>query len=275
MQTAPHPSPHTFVGPLRGKTYSLREREVTSDMWYRTIRNCADKILQTAESPEELLGLIRRLSRQKRRLKLYCRPDHAHTREGVLLRTLGAALSSYTTAVSAHLRTLPLRNRFDPVLAMSEEQYHLAMLEIELVNRLCRSQFQNTPVRLAFLPHCLRDLSATCQAVHHDLDYVCRSCSTHCGINAVSTLLRRKRIKPFIWMNANLHALFRRVRSEGTRVGVLGIACIPELQRGMRLCRRYHLPVVGVPLDANRCRRWWGEFHWNTVNMEALARLVE
>jgi hypothetical protein len=57
-------------------------------------------------------------------------------------------------------------------------------------------------------------------------------------------------------------------------VGVLGIACIPELVSGMRMCAGAGLPVVGIPLDANRCARWWGEFYYNTVNLRQLERLL-
>ena len=55
---------------------------------------------------------------------------------------------------------------------------------------------------------------------------------------------------------------------------ILGIACIPELAWGMRKCMKYDIPVVGLPLNANRCRRWWGKFYHNSVDLEALQKLV-
>jgi hypothetical protein len=75
-------------------------------------------------------------------------------------------------------------------------------------------------------------------------------------------------------MTANLKSLLNRLRKEGKKVGVLGIACIPELVNGMRMCMRAGVPVVGVPLDANRCARWWGEFHPNSVNIRVLESLL-
>jgi hypothetical protein len=75
-------------------------------------------------------------------------------------------------------------------------------------------------------------------------------------------------------MKADLRKLFRDVKRGEDTPGVLGIACIPELVRGMRLCMKYDVPVVGVPLDANRCARWWGEFHWNSVNLNKLSALL-
>ena len=57
-------------------------------------------------------------------------------------------------------------------------------------------------------------------------------------------------------------------------IGILGIACIPELVWGMRMCMRLGNPVVGMPLDANRCVRWMGKFHENSVNLEKLNDLL-
>jgi hypothetical protein len=60
----------------------------------------------------------------------------------------------------------------------------------------------------------------------------------------------------------------------GALLGVLGIACIPELLAGMRRCARAGVPVLGLPLDANRCGRWLGEFRQNTVNLDRLELLA-
>ncbi len=101
-----------------------------------------------------------------------------------------------------------------------------------------------------------------------------QGCSGVCDINAVSKILRRHGVQPYIWMTANLQSLFRKLKKEGRHLGVLGIACIPELVSGMRLCARAEVPVVGIPLDANRCARWWGEFYPNTVNLQQLEKLL-
>jgi len=56
--------------------------------------------------------------------------------------------------------------------------------------------------------------------------------------------------------------------------GVLGIACIPELISGMRRCRKNNIPVVGIPLNANRCIRWFGEFFPNSIDLDELEKLL-
>ena len=75
-------------------------------------------------------------------------------------------------------------------------------------------------------------------------------------------------------MTADLKKVFKVLRRNNSSVGVLGVACIPELVNGLKFCGKYGLPVVGIPLDANRCARWMGEFYDNTVNIDALNRLL-
>jgi hypothetical protein len=47
-----------------------------------------------------------------------------------------------------------------------------------------------------------------------------------------------------------------------------------ELTFGMRSCRSRGIPVMGIPLNANRCIRWFGEFFPNSVDLQELERLV-
>jgi hypothetical protein len=91
----------------------------------------------------------------------------------------------------------------------------------------------------------------------------------------MSRLLRKYKVKPYLWREADLKELIKQVMKTSKSFGVLGVACIPELVNGMRLCANAGVPVVGLPLDANRCRRWWGEFHENTINIKKFERLLD
>jgi hypothetical protein len=75
-------------------------------------------------------------------------------------------------------------------------------------------------------------------------------------------------------MGGNIKELIRITQKSGLQPGVLGIACIPELVWGMRKCRKYKIPVVGIPLNANRCIRWFGEFYPNSINLVELSKLL-
>lgn len=70
-------------------------------------------------------------------------------------------------------------------------------------------------------------------------------------------------------------SLFKNLRTKHPQMGVLGIACIPELVAGLRLCEGLGIPAVGIPLDANRCSRWLGESLETTFSLEELERLIK
>jgi hypothetical protein len=262
------------VSPRAGRTYSLYGLLESSDDYYARIRSIADACRLRVGDPGRLLQVIRRVSRRRRYLRACLHRRGNGSLASFLVWALRSELSQYTTSVGSHLASLPVLKRIRGTLSTTEEQYHLSMLEIELVNRLHAEEFRRSGMKLAFLPHCLRDLEADCQSVQRGIDYVCKGCSARCNVNAVSKLLRRHGVRPYIWRTANLRTHFRQLRKEGKSFSVLGIACVPELVRGMRMCAQARVPVVGIPLDANRCARWWGEFYPSTVNMKELSDLL-
>lgn len=259
--------------PVAGKTYSLFGRDLSTEPYYDRIRRLADDLLRIVPGEESLLALIRKAGRRKWLLDRVARREDRSVLSSIL-QLLGNALSPYTTNVRTHLKGLSIRSVTDRRLWTTEEQYHLHMLEIELVNRVHRDRFLRSDFRIALLPHCLRDFRRECRSVPGDLDSVCAGCSEACFLHRVSAILREAGIHPYIWRNAELSTLFRRLEGRGA-FGVLGIACIPELAWGMRACMKRKVPVVGIPLDANRCMRWMGRFDETSVNLDRLSELVD
>jgi len=263
----------THAPPVAGKTFSLFGIAYSTEEYYRTVRELADACLARQPDTPALIAEIRRLGKRPRlarRLSSGDGPSLAH----FLVQTASTRLSPYTQAVHDHLRELSLLERLDGVLSFTEVQYHLAMLEIELMNRAFGPAFLGAGRKLAFLPHCLRDLEAACRASDSGIDYACKGCSVCCNVNAVSTLLLQHGIEPYIWMQANLKLLFREISKNEGGLGVMGIACVPELVRGMRMCAKFDIPVMGVPLNANRCARWMGEFLPTSIDLDAVGRLL-
>ena len=76
-------------------------------------------------------------------------------------------------------------------------------------------------------------------------------------------------------MSGNIKKMAKETDSGKERFSVLGIACLSQLINGMRACRKNGIPVVGLPLNANRCIRWFGKFFPNSVDLTELRRLVE
>ena len=259
--------------PVQGKTYSLFAEGEDSDQYYAEIRRLAEMFLQRCPDENRLLGLIQRENKKPFRLDLKTTGADRETLQFVR-ETLKRSLSKYTQNVSNHLKTLPLAKRSDSTLATKEEKYHLYMLEIELVNRIYKEQFKRSEYKFAPMAHCLRDFRPECRSVKGDIEAVCRGCTDDCFIRLGSVLLEKYGIKPYISVEMDQEKLFRKLKHEHPSIGALGIACIPELAMGMRLCIRIGIPPVGIPLNANRCARWMSQAHETSFNLEQLDELL-
>jgi len=257
-----------------GKTYSLYSGNDDTDEFYSMLSDLADTFLSFAESEEQLLSIIRKYSNRKRALRAEKKKVSSDLLIAKLLVETESRLSKYFTAIDDHLKDLSLAEKCDSTLTTSREQYLLYVMEIELVNRLNIEKFGSSESKYAFLPHCLHDLDKDCLSASDGTDYVCKSCSKNCSINSVSKLMKLRNIKAYIWREADLKKIFKLARSNGQSVGVFGVACIPELVNGMRLCAKYDVPAVGIPLDANRCIRWMEDFYPNSVNEKKILSLL-
>lgn len=258
--------------PIIGKTYSLYGGKNSSDNFYDQLTTSTDEILELfGQNMERLLAVTKDLSQSTLRIKKGEKKDPLIF---MIMKIVRRDLSNYLVNIEDHLRSLGVKQLWEKTLSTSREQYLLYMLEIELTNRVYFKQFLLSEKKLAFLPHCLRDFSKTCLASPDEIDNLCKGCSKKCTVNKISKLLKKNKVTPYIWMNADLKKVFANYRKQNIKVGVIGIACIPELVSGMRLCQKQNVPAVGIPLDANRCSRWMGEFYNNSVNINCLEKLL-
>jgi hypothetical protein len=273
MSSKARSDPGRLYKPVPGKTYSLFAVGGDSEHYYAEIKRLADLFLQRLPDAKRLLCLIQKVGKRPWLLGVKTTTADRQTM-GFVRETLRQSLAIYTQKVADHLKSLPQAKRLDTTLATAEEQYHLYMLEIELVNRLYREKFKGAEYKFALLAHCLRDFRPGCRAEQGDIEAVCQGCTEDCFIRLGSVLLEKYGIKPYISVEREQEGLFKRLKQEHPSIGALGIACIPELARGMRLCLRTGIPPVGIPLDANRCARWMSEAYETSFNLEQLEELL-
>lgn len=259
---------------IKGKTYSLFGDSDSTTGYYETIRMLADKVLAINPNIPYLIETIRKFSSKKRILKKSIIIKDSANPMVTILNLIDPFLKKYTVNTEEHLKTLPLSKFWDRRLATSREQYHLYMLEIELTNRLFITEFKSSDKKIALMPYCLQDFAVNCKSEKSDFDYQCKHCSPRCFQNFASEILKSNHIEPFIWMDGNMRRLAKYTLKEKLTFGILGIACIPELTWGMRNCRRNNIPVVGIPLNANRCVRWFGRFFPNSIDLAELEKLL-
>jgi uncharacterized protein len=259
---------------FEGKTYSLFDEDEASAAYYATIRQLADDFLQSCPDAKKLLALIQKggegVLQRHIKIRSQDRQMLSHIR-----KTLKGSLSIYTKNVEQHLKTLSAAKRLDDTLATKEEQYHLYMLEIEFVNRIYREEFKKSEYKFALIAHCLRDFRPECRAEQCAVEAVCQGCTDECLVHLGSALLRKYRIEPYISVRMDQDKLFKQLKREHPSIGALGIACVPELAIGMRLCIRLGIAPIGIPLDANRCARWLREAQETSFNFRQLEDLLE
>jgi hypothetical protein len=258
---------------IEGKTYSLFGNSTTNN-YYHIIKSLADKILEKNTDIDSVIEAINRFSSQKQYLKRIIQRPQQGNLISDWLTLIDSELMQFTLKTDEHLKSLSVLKIWDRRLGTTREQYHLYMLEIELTNRLYGPDFIKADKKIALTPYCLQDFSVSCRADKKDFDTQCRHCSPGCFQNEASKILKKNKVEPYIWMGGDIKKLARKTLKNGQSFGVLGIACVPELIWGMRRCRQYKIPVVGLPLNANRCTRWFGEFFSNSVNLTELEKLV-
>jgi hypothetical protein len=215
-----------------------------------------------------------KFSSRKRALKKILKNPESADMMSFIVNLIDPYLRRYTENTDEHLRTLPVSKLWDRRLATSREQYHLYMLEIELTNRLHATDFNSADEKIALLPYCLQDFSVRCKSEKNGFDFQCKHCSDRCFQNHTSEILKTCHIEPYIWREGDMKQLAKFTLKKSKTFGILGIACIPELTWGMRNCRKNKIPVVGIPLNANRCARWYGEFFPNSIDLKELERLL-
>lgn len=252
---------------VEGKTYTLFGDSSSTNEFYSLVHHFIDELLEIIPDQKILLSEIRKAGK-----------DRWHfNRWKTSIPALSANLDHldvYTRNTNRHLKHLQFQKLFDKTLRTREWQYHLFMLEAALTNRMNKQAFLESEYKMALLPYCLHDLKKECKSSSDGIEYVCRSCSAECYINTITKTLKSYDVKGYLWMQSNLKTLFRSLSKDYKTIGILGIACIPELVNGMRSCEKHKIPAIGIPLDANRCIRWMGSFHDNSVNLEQLDKLL-
>ena len=260
---------------LQGKTYTLFGPHTSTDQYYSVIRNLTDLFLSQCPDAKELLILIQKTSKENSFIRRIKEGRASKSLTSFIRENLKESLSVYTTGVNQHLKTVPLSQKFDSIIGTKEFQYHLYMIEIELINRIHKQAFQESTYKFSLIAHCLRDFRPKCESVDGEYESICKGCTKDCFIHLGSVLLKKYGIHPYISVSMDLEKLFKKIKKEHQNVGALGIACVPELACGMRLCIKLGIPSVGIPLDANRCARWMKKAHESSFNLKELEILLQ
>jgi len=146
--------------------------------------------------------------------------------------------------------------------------YHLIILEIELMNRMNKESFQKAHGKIAILPRCLR---------FQDLKSQLKCCNSDYGklfVNQASNIFLDFGIDAYLWMSSSLKSVFKVLKSNREHFAVIGMASIPELYSSMQKCMKLGVPVIGVPLAANPCQRFTANVNENNIYFQEVEKLL-
>jgi hypothetical protein len=254
--------------PVIGKTFSLFGDSCSTDNYYSHVHDIS--LILINENPDIYRHIknIRQYSKSSFLRKLFLNNYKIPSCFNFIKSEI-EELSTFTFPVKEHFNNLSFLKYFNSVISTTELQYHLYMIEIELTNILNKNNFLNSKHKIALLPHCMRENIELCKAKSDGTDYLCTHCKKTCYISRVSVMLKDRNITPYIWLEAELKKLV-----SDNNTGIIGIACVPELTMGLRRCDKAGIPAVGIPLNANRCRRWMGDFYPTSVDLNQLEKLI-
>jgi hypothetical protein len=255
--------------PVVGETYTLFGDSDSTDNYYRTIKDIVLLLINDNPDIRYHIKNIRLYSRASVIKRIFSKNYYELPPDYEFIRHEIEELKTFTVPIKEHFKSLPYSKYFNSTISALEYQYHLYMIEIELTNILNKEDYLNSKHKIALLPHCLRENIDLCKAKSDGTDYLCTHCKKSCYVGKISTMLEERNITPYIWLEAELNKLV-----DDKDTGILGMACVVELTMGLRRCDKKGIPAVGIPLNANRCRRWMGDFYPTSVNLEQLEKLI-
>ena len=149
-------------------------------------------------------------------------------------------------------------------LEISQEYIDFAIVLIG--NETWRKTVEATPFnrRLLLLPQCLRD-TTSCQAEFDELGLVCAGCKA-CPIDDI--LMEAEKLG-YSSLVAEGTTVAIGLVEEGAVDAVIGVSCMPVLQRSFNTVTNAAVPVIGLPLMYDGCKNTKVDLKWLYDEMRA------
>lgn len=173
-----------------------------------------------------------------------------------------ASLGKYTTHVEDFLqKSYPqtYRWREDMIFCGRQEvEYHLIMVGAEILNRVFRADFLQTPRKAVLLPACMRARpAAECRARKDGLDITCTGCTPGCRVRHFNQLGKEQGFDVYVIHHSSDFTKWLERWQDTREVGVVGVACILNLFTGGYEMKDLNIPSQCMLLDYCGCQNHW------------------
>lgn len=134
-------------------------------------------------------------------------------------------------------------------------QYYFNMIFSEVMNDIFRSDFLNTDKKIVFLPGCMTQDKTPCRRSETSYGGKCNHCSKNCNVNKITRLGEKYNFKVYIIEHET--TLSSLDIKKNKNIGIVGIACAPNLISGGLKALRLNFAPQCVILDCCGCSNHW------------------
>lgn len=156
-----------------------------------------------------------------------------------------------------------------------EIEYHLNMFGAEIMNRAFKKDFNERPRKALLLPGCMRISQSICKADETNLGLKCTGCSKNCNVNRLTRMGDKYDFEVYIILHES-SAFSKSSKKDRKELGIIGVACIPNLIAGGWKSESFGIPAQCVLLDYSSCQNHWDNEGFPTViNVNQLLKLLD
>lgn len=156
-----------------------------------------------------------------------------------------------------------------------QSEYHLNMFGAEVMSRDFRESYEKRPKKALLLPICMCSLpEGVCMASETRLGMKCANCSPNCRVNSLSKCGEKKGFEVYV-VSHESSALSQSTQKDRDELGIVGVACIPNLISGGWKSESLGIPAQCVLLESCGCEHWIEHREPTDINKDQLFKLLD
>jgi len=140
----------------------------------------------------------------------------------------------------------------------SEVEYHLNMVGAEIMNRNLKPNFEKTSKKILLLPTCMcQPEDGDCMAFNINNKLYCTGCSEKCNINKYKKYCQQNGMMVNLIPHSTSFTKYLKEWQDQKDVGLIGVACVPNLLTGGYEMKELDIPSQCIFLDYCGCKKHW------------------
>ena len=153
-------------------------------------------------------------------------------------------------------------------------QYYFNMVCSQIMNEVYKERFLSCKYKKVFVPACMKQQEKPCAAINSKFGYKCRQCNCNCNVNKINMLVKKASVEVCIIPHETIINTLS--KTEKDEIGIIGIACVPNLMSGGWKALRLGFIPQCVLLDSCGCKKHWlKQGKMTEINMVELCEVLK